>query len=180
MSAWRKTSRPLIYEPRGGNAFVLNGTLTRPSAAELVGGLDEQQNIFTGPWSDFLAAGVTTPTKFDGVTDPGPAALSELVAAEVGADEIKLAGVDATGAVSFAVGARWTAYNATAASWQSGTVLAINPAGAGTIQLSSTSAGLLNQSILIYPAEVQQFSAHNVAIVYAGRGPEFVRCEVTG
>lgn len=142
--------------------------------------MDEQQSIFFAHWADFAAAGVTAPYKYDGVTDPGPTALSEVVAEESASDEIKLCGTDATGTVSFAVGAQWTAYNVTASAWQTGTVLAINPGAAGTIQLSSPVAGLVNQAILIYPAEVQQFSAHNVAVVYGGGGPEFVRCEVTG
>ena len=132
---------------------------SRPSDGELVGGLDEQQSVFVAPWATFAAAGATSPDKFDNVTDPGPAALVDEVGEVLGGSliKLKLCGTDATGPVSFAVGAKWTAYNVTAAAWQSGTVLAINPGGDGTVQLSSAVAGLLNQQIMIYPAQSRVF-----------------------
>ena len=52
MTGWALTARPLLYEPKGGQAFIVQGTLSRPSDGELVGGLDEQQSVFVAPWAD--------------------------------------------------------------------------------------------------------------------------------
>ena len=173
-------SRPLLYQPRGGSVFLLRGSLARPAAEELVGGLEEAQRVFTARWAEMVAGGVTDPEKYDGVTDPGPAAHLDTVAAEVSADEVTLCGLDAAGSLPFAVGAQWTAYSTTTTDWQTGTVLAIDAGSSGSFELSSSNAGLANQSIIIYPANVREYSVHNVAVLYKGGAPAWVRAEVTG
>lgn len=182
MSARAMTSRPLVYQPRGGSPFRVAGTLARPAAEELIGGLDQQQRIFLAPWLDFVDGSTTEPEKYDGVIDPGPLAQLHTVAEAspgLGLFSVKLADRDEDFPV--VAGWRWTAYNLGASAWQTGTVDSVAAGTTGILDLLPfSSIGMVDSSILFYPEDVREFSVHNISVLYSGAHPRWVRAEVTG
>jgi len=188
MTAWQTTARPLLYEPKGGSAFIVQGTLSRPSDGELVGGLDEQQSVFVAPWAPFAAAGATSPDKFDNVTDPGPAAHLDVVARWnfFSGQDFDLCGVNSAAASNpISAGYKFAVLDTAVGAWVKGSVT--GPSGAGLPGFDYvadppgvTIVGAANQQIIFYPPDSRTYSVHNVEVIYNGSGPEFVRCEVTG
>lgn len=177
---WRAAARPMLYAARGEGAFIVAGSLSRPSAGELVGGLEDQQRIFLTRWDDLVAGGVTEPEKFDAVTDLGPSVYIDTVTTKAG-NNITVGGVDATQPVSelpIGAGSRWVSSASDTGISYAGTVTGFI---AGRIYLSATPGLITEQKIVFYSlSEARELSCHNFQTVYERGRATWVRAEVTG
>jgi len=159
----------------------VHGTLARPAAEELIGGLEEAQRVFLTTWAAMAAGGVTAPEKFDSVLDPGPTAYLDVVTFRNGS-AIRVSGVDATAdpaTLPIAVGWNWVSVGSDG-TLNAGTVTTIHIA-TDRIILSVVATLVVDQPILFYLGTVtREYSVHNVSALYEGATAKWMRAEVTG